>query len=336
MALEHAAGESATALSGARSAASQTQADLDRADTAISRRRDELRQIRDPLAQFGAPPLGENSLSGDWRALADWSGGQAELRATQIAAEHQRALDADNQAMAAQAALLAKVGDRAVGLPADLTPAAAVTEAPLAITAALTAAHAAVTRAQERLDASEKLRSQLTEATEAAEVAKSLMNHLRANKFPQWLLSSALDTLLRDASKLLLELSGGQFELVRDERDLMVVDHNDADMARPVKTLSGGETFQASLALALALSDQVTSLSTAGASRLESIFLDEGFGTLDDATLDVVAGTLESLAASGSRMVGVITHVPALAERIPVRFRVHRDSAGSRIEREEL
>jgi exonuclease SbcC len=103
-----------------------------------------------------------------------------------------------------------------------------------------------------------------------------------------------------------------------------------------VKTLSGGETFQASLALALALSKQVTSLSATGASKLESIFLDEGFGTLDETTLDVVASTLENLASSGSRMVGVITHVAALAERIPVRYEVIRDSAGSHIERQQL
>ena len=77
----------------------------------------------------------------------------------------------------------------------------------------------------------------------------------------------------------------------------------------------------------------MTALAAEGASKLESIFLDEGFGTLDEATLDIVAGTLENLASSGSRMVGVITHVGALAERIPVRFEVVRDSAGSHIER---
>jgi len=106
-----------------------------------------------------------------------------------------------------------------------------------------------------------------------------------------------------------------------------------ADSTRPVRTLSGGETFQASLALALALSRQVASLAASGAAKLESIFLDEGFGTLDETSLDVVAATLENLAATGERMVGVITHVPALADRIPVRFQVTRSGAKSRIER---
>ena len=98
--------------------------------------------------------------------------------------------------------------------------------------------------------------------------------------------------------------------------------------ARGVRTLSGGETFQASLALALALSEQLAGLSTASAS-LESIMLDEGFGTLDAGTLDTVAATLENLAARGDRMVGVVTHVAALAERIPVRFEVSRDARGA-------
>ncbi|MEK8107363.1 SbcC/MukB-like Walker B domain-containing protein [Micromonospora sp. M12] len=103
-------------------------------------------------------------------------------------------------------------------------------------------------------------------------------------------------------------------------------------LRRGVRTLSGGETFQASLALALALSEQLAGMSTTAAS-LESIVLDEGFGTLDAATLDTVAATLENLAARGDRMVGVVTHVPALAERIPVRFEVRKDARSARVER---
>ena len=112
-----------------------------------------------------------------------------------------------------------------------------------------------------------------------------------------------------------------------------MVDHTDASLRRAVRTLSGGETFQASLALALALSEQLSGLSTTSAT-LESIMLDEGFGTLDAATLDIVAATLERLAARGDRMVGVVTHVSGLAERIPVRFEVSKDARGvSRVER---
>ncbi|EOD63172.1 SbcC/MukB-like Walker B domain-containing protein, partial [Amycolatopsis vancoresmycina] len=178
------------------------------------------------------------------------------------------------------------------------------------------------------------LQGDIAAAESDAQVARLLADLLRSDKFPRWLIAGALDTLVAEASASLLELSGGQFELTHDKGDFLVVDHNEADARRPVKTLSGGETFQASLSLALALSSQLGAMAAEGATRLESIFLDEGFGTLDEATLDVVASTLENLAAGGSRMVGVITHVPALAERVPVRFLVTRDGAGSHIARE--
>jgi exonuclease SbcC len=178
------------------------------------------------------------------------------------------------------------------------------------------------------------LHADIAAAESESQVARLLADLLRSDKFPRWLIAGALDTLVAEASASLLELSGGQFELTHDKGDFLVVDHNEADARRPVKTLSGGETFQASLSLALALSSQLGAMAADGATKLESIFLDEGFGTLDEATLDVVASTLENLSASGSRMVGVITHVPALAERVPVRFQVTRDGAGSHISRE--
>jgi len=100
-----------------------------------------------------------------------------------------------------------------------------------------------------------------------------------------------LDDLVTAASQTLAALSSGQFDLTHDKGDLFVIDHADADARRSVRTLSGGETFQASLALALALSSQISALAAAGAARLDSIFLDEGFGTLDAETLEVVATT---------------------------------------------
>ncbi len=161
-----------------------------------------------------------------------------------------------------------------------------------------------------------------------------LGNLLRATSFERWLCSEALDSLVREASATLMELSGGQYELDRDERnDLVVIDYEDAGARRPVHTLSGGETFQASLALALALSRQVIGLS-AGMRELNSMFLDEGFGTLDGDTLETVASTLERLAADSDRMVGVITHVAELADRVPVRFVVNRTGTTSTIVKE--
>jgi exonuclease SbcC len=141
--------------------------------------------------------------------------------------------------------------------------------------------------------------------------------------------------LVAEASDILADLSNAQYDLTHDHGEFYIIDHTDADSRRSVRTLSGGETFQASLALALALSSQMTALAAAGAARLDSIFLDEGFGTLDPETLDVVATTLEAL-AQGQRMVGVITHVTALADRVPVRFSVSRDARTSTVAREGL
>ena len=157
---------------------------------------------------------------------------------------------------------------------------------------------------------------------------------LRSSSFERWLCSEALDSLVTEASATLLELSGGQYQLDRDDRnELVVIDFEDAGARRPVHTLSGGETFQASLALALALSRQVVGLS-AGQRDLNSMFLDEGFGTLDADSLETVATTLERLAAGSDRMVGIVTHVPALADRVPVRFVVSRTGQGSTLRRD--
>jgi exonuclease SbcC len=148
------------------------------------------------------------------------------------------------------------------------------------------------------------------------------------------LLVEALDVLV-SAAATLYELSSGQYSLRSSAEDeFVVVDHRNADETRSVRTLSGGETFQASLALALALSDQLAELSAAGGAKLDAIFLDEGFGTLDADTLETVAGTIESLGTSG-RMVGIVTHVPGLAERVPVRYRVRRTDRAAQVERED-
>jgi exonuclease SbcC len=113
-----------------------------------------------------------------------------------------------------------------------------------------------------------------------------------------------------------------------------VVDHANAGERRFIRTLSGGETFLAALSLALALAEILGGMAKERAGRLEAIFLDEGFGTLDPETLDVVATAMEELAAGG-RMVGLVTHVPELAARIPTRFEVRKGPRGSTVERVE-
>ena len=149
------------------------------------------------------------------------------------------------------------------------------------------------------------------------------------------MLAEALELLVVSASETLVALSGGHYSLrYSADEEFVVVDHRNADATRSVRTLSGGETFQASLALALALSDQLASLSAVGGAKLDAIFLDEGFGTLDADTLETVATTIEALGNSG-RMVGVVTHVPALAERVPVRYRITRTDRTATVTRED-
>ena len=100
-----------------------------------------------------------------------------------------------------------------------------------------------------------------------------------------------------------------------------------------MKTLRGGETFLASLALALALAEHLPGLAGGPENALESLFIDEGFCHLDAETLDDVASALEVLGQDRRRLIGVITHVPALAERMPARIWCTNRRLGARSRR---
>ena len=102
------------------------------------------------------------------------------------------------------------------------------------------------------------------------------------------------------------------------ELDLDIVDAWQGEVARDTRTLSGGESFLVSLALALSLSDLVSNKTS-----IDSLFLDEGFGTLDGDTLDIALDALDTLNASG-KMIGVISHVESLKERISAQIRVEK------------
>ncbi|MFB9238029.1 AAA family ATPase [Plantactinospora siamensis] len=317
--LEAAGGAVRRAREDARRVRAEVEAAEDRVRAAWRR----FDTVRDGLAQFAPPAAERDDLAAAWAGLCGWAAGEADRRraardgvAAAVAAAH-----------AAVAAARARIGALfdAAGLDAGDDPqrSAAV---------ALERAEADLRRAAERREQARELRERRAEHERAGRVARTLAGHLRANNFERWLLAEALDLLVEGASRILRELSGGQYDLVHDKGEFFVIDQHDAGLRRGVRTLSGGETFQASLALALALSEQLAGLSTTSAS-LESIVLDEGFGTLDAATLDTVAATLENLAARGDRMVGLVTHVPALAERVPVRFEVRKDARTARVER---
>jgi exonuclease SbcC len=329
--LEAAAAAAETGLRAARAERSAGEAALATLERAERDARGQLSAARDRVVAFGAPALDGRSLLDGWTKLMTWASGEVKLR-------EQEAEAAAREAESARAGIAGLTGELSADLARagiDLTPEAVPAKAAAAVTGALEAARAATRRVAERRAQAAGLAGRQRSAQEEQQVAHLLGNLLQARQFPQWLVSEALDDLVASASQTLAALSSGQFDLTHDKGDLFVIDHTDADARRSVRTLSGGETFQASLALALALSSQISALAAAGAARLDSIFLDEGFGTLDAETLEVVATTLEAL-AQGDRMVGVVTHVAELAERVPVRFRVTRNARTSTITREGL
>ncbi|BET80297.1 exonuclease subunit SbcC [Edwardsiella anguillarum] len=147
-----------------------------------------------------------------------------------------------------------------------------------------------------------------------------LIGSSSGDKFRKFAQGLTLDHLVYLANRQLMRLHG-RYQLLRREGDtleLEVVDTWQADARRDTRTLSGGESFLVSLSLALALSDLVSHKT-----RIDSLFLDEGFGTLDAETLDTALDALDTLNASG-KTIGVISHVEAMKERIPLQIRVKK------------
>lgn len=152
---------------------------------------------------------------------------------------------------------------------------------------------------------------------------EQLAQDLKGDRFQDFLLERYQSGLLGRASELIESLSQNRYSLRLVEGEYQVLDRW-TDSLRPVRTLSGGESFMASLSLALSLSEHLSR------GRIGALFLDEGFGTLDAETLEQVAGVLEALPTQG-RLVGIVTHVEALAERLPARLLVEKSPAGSKV-----
>lgn len=156
--------------------------------------------------------------------------------------------------------------------------------------------------------------------------------------FERYVLAAFLEDIIKAANQRLRKMSGGRYHLSRTEElerlnkqsglELEVYD-NYTGKSRHVKTLSGGESFKASLSMALGLSDFVQSYS--GGVQLDTMFIDEGFGTLDQESLDSAINCLVELQEAG-RLVGIISHVQELKERIDARLEVVASSTGSSTE----
>ena len=182
------------------------------------------------------------------------------------------------------------------------------------------------------IEKAEALRKGLADLKQEYNVSADLAQMLGAAKFQTFIQQEALTILAAHGSVRLEQLSGGRYKLKLDERgaEFEVVDQWNADLARSVKTLSGGETFLASLALSLALAESLPGLAASRRVVLDSIFLDEGFGALDSEALDRAADALDALALD-NRMVCIVTHLPELAQRLPARVVVTKTEAGSSV-----
>jgi exonuclease SbcC len=287
---------------------------------------DESRQVSKRLiaAQLTVadlePPVPEaDDVAVQWKELIVWRDETRERLSTDLVAA------AEAVAVAGQSA-----GVRRRELQADLEAHGVAALEPYAVqvATALQAARATVESHEKAAETEVSLAAQIDESTKTAAVANALANHLKSNGFEQWLMSGALVDLVGGANHLLDQLSGGGHSLHSDDSgSFSIIDHRNADEMRRVETLSGGETFLVSLALALSLAE---TLAAKGGSGLDAIILDEGFGSLDDESLDTVAAVLEELTGSGL-MVGVITHVKELAARAPVRYEVTREPMGAKV-----
>ncbi|NMN97589.1 AAA family ATPase [Antrihabitans stalactiti] len=176
------------------------------------------------------------------------------------------------------------------------------------------------------------------ELEKVADLVAGRGQNSRRMSLRSYVLAARLEEVAVAASARLRRMSGGRFEFVhtdargpRGKRGGLGLEIRDdyTGSVRPAKTLSGGETFTASLALALGLADVVAAES--GGLVLDTMFIDEGFGSLDDDALDSVMGVLDELRAGG-RVVGIVSHVDELRQRIPNRLHVIRGRAGSRLE----
>ncbi|MFF2084614.1 AAA family ATPase [Nocardia sp. NPDC058176] len=217
---------------------------------------------------------------------------------------------------------------------------------------ALTAAVAAQSAAAERVAQLERLGAQLwgeveriapeqrafDELAGLAEVVAGRGENNRRMSLRSYVLAARLEEVAVAGSLRLRRMSGGRYEFVhsdkagpRGRRGGLGLDVRDdyTGAIRSAKTLSGGETFMASLALALGLADVVAAES--GGVVLDTLFIDEGFGSLDADTLDAVMGVLDELRAGG-RVVGVVSHVDEMRQRIPSRLHVLRGRTGSRLQ----
>ncbi|MDP3386160.1 MAG: AAA family ATPase [Eubacteriales bacterium] len=171
--------------------------------------------------------------------------------------------------------------------------------------------------AKEKLSGVKGLIAQIKKIDESLGTLRDLENLFKGNRFVEFIATERLKYISKEASTRLLDITGGVYGLETDEEGrFLIKDNKNGGILRESSTLSGGETFLTSLALALALSAEIQLKGTA---PLELFFLDEGFGTLDDNLLDVVMTSLERIHHEKLK-VGIISHVESVKNRVPVKL----------------
>ena len=325
-----------TALSAAQTAADTLIAAADAAD-ATARASAEAQRAGDLAAQTVAA-AGFAGLDAARAAQRDaaWRAG-----ADQAIREHEAASRAVAEVLADPDL------DVPLDPPADVAGAtAAVQLAGQAHEDALTAHDRAQTRAAQlaglipqlgaQLDEMAPLMARAAEIRRLADLAAGQGSNTLRMTLSSFVLAARLEEVAAAASERLLTMTSGRYSLVhtdarrgagRSGLGLLACD-TWTGVDRDTSTLSGGETFLASLALALGLADVVTA--EAGGTRIEALFVDEGFGSLDEETLEEVMTVLDGL-REGGRMVGIVSHVAELRQRIPAQIRVHKGHAGSHL-----
>ncbi|MEU1208034.1 AAA family ATPase [Nocardia sp. NPDC005825] len=302
------------------------------------------------LVESAPPVMGESGP--DYAVLGEYARAvDAASRTTAQQSEIEDELVAADRARAHAEAVLAEpeiraAGDTEPGDPGELENAVAQSESELN---RAVAAHAEAERRVEQLTA---LCAQLQtdvehiaplqraheELARLSEVVAGRGENNRRMSLRSYVLAARLEEVALAGSVRLRRMSGGRYEFVhtdaagpRGRRGGLGLDIRDdyTGAVRPAKTLSGGETFMASLSLALGLADVVSAES--GGLVMDTLFIDEGFGSLDADTLDSVMGVLDEL-RSGGRVVGVVSHVDEMRQRIPSRLHVIRGRTGSRLE----
>ena len=306
--------------------------DVDTARTALAQARSALADLAAALKEEGFTSAAQATVAfmerGAVEALA------ATVRAAATARERVRMGLEDPQI----AALSGQEEDRLEDASAELARADAAARQAASLQARTAESHEHLRRAVDGVEqaatAYEETAGSSADLIRVASLARG--ENEAGTPLATWVLQARFEEVLVFANERLSQMSSGRYELIRVAEEtgqrrrrkglgLAVVDHLGDERTRDPRTLSGGETFYVSLSLALALADVVSAES--GGVSLETLFIDEGFGTLDADTLQAVMAEIDHLRAGG-RTVGIVSHVAELRDQIAERIAVRRVASG--------